>query len=77
MIKINPTEFTAFSKYIHDISGISLDKGKEYLIETRLGPIMGENGCTNYSELHRKAITETSKAIEKKIIDWKMIRSNM
>jgi len=69
MIKISAAEFTAFSKYIHDISGISLDKGKEYLIETRLGTIMTETGCTSYSQLHQKSVSEPSKAIEKKIID--------
>ncbi len=69
MIKISPKEFTAFSKYIHDISGISLDTGKEYLIETRLGPLMNETESKSYTELNQKAIIEPSKSIEKKIID--------
>ena len=69
MIKITPAEFDILSKYIMEISGIALSKGKEYLIETRLNPLMEQLSCTSYSELHRKAKYDPKKEIEKKIID--------
>ncbi|MGD9732986.1 MAG: protein-glutamate O-methyltransferase CheR [Desulfamplus sp.] len=69
MIKITPAEFDILSKYIIEISGIALSKGKEYLIETRLNPLMDQLGCTSYSDLHRKAKYDPKKEIEKKIID--------
>ncbi|MBF0468217.1 MAG: protein-glutamate O-methyltransferase CheR [Desulfamplus sp.] len=69
MIKITPAEFDILSKYIMEISGIALSKGKEYLIETRLNPLMEQLGCASYSDLHRKAKYELKKDIEKKIID--------
>jgi len=69
MIKITPAEFDILSKYIIEISGIALSKGKEYLIETRLNPLMDQLGCTSYSDLHRKAKYDLKKDIEKKIID--------
>ncbi len=69
MIKIKQHEFVNFSKYVLDISGISLEKGKEYLIETRLGPLLEEIGCTSYTDLHNKSLGDKSKAIEKRIID--------
>lgn len=69
MIKIKPSEFDIISRYIQDISGIALTKGKEYLVETRLSPLLEELGCTSFSELHHKAKTDFKKEIEKKIID--------
>lgn len=69
MIKITPAEFDMISKYIMEISGIALSKGKEYLVETRLNPLMDQLGCTSYSDLHRKAKYDLTKDIEKKIID--------
>lgn len=69
MIKITPAEFDILSKYIIEISGIALSKGKEYLVETRLNTLMDQLGCTSYSDLHRKAKYDLKKDIEKKIID--------
>ncbi|MBF0204061.1 MAG: protein-glutamate O-methyltransferase CheR [Desulfamplus sp.] len=69
MIKITPVEFDILSKYIMEISGIALSKGKEYLIETRLNPLMDQLGIKSYSDLHRKAKYDLKKDIEKKIID--------
>ncbi len=69
MIKITPSEFTLFTKYILDISGIALTKGKEYLVETRLNPLAEELGCSSYQELYQKAKSDFKKEIEKKIID--------
>jgi len=69
MIKITPDEIKLLSKYIYDISGISLDQTKTYLFETRLGPLLEEEGLSSYSELYNKARTDPAKAIERKIID--------
>lgn len=69
MIKITPPEFTIFSNYILEISGIALVKGKEYLVETRLNPLVDELCCTSYTELFKKAKSDFTQKIEKKIID--------
>ncbi len=70
MIKITSSEFTILSKYIHEISGISLEKGKEYLIETRLNPLLDDLECSSYTELHKKSTNnQGNKEIEKQIID--------
>ena len=31
------------------------DKGKEYLLETRLNPLLGKYGCKSYAELLRRS----------------------
>ncbi len=69
MIKITPAEFDILSKYIMEISGIALTRGKEYLVETRLNPLMEHLGCRSYSDLHKKAKFDFKKELEKKIID--------
>ncbi|PID78058.1 MAG: chemotaxis protein CheR [Deltaproteobacteria bacterium] len=69
MLKINPDEFSLLTKYILSISGISLDKGKEYLVETRLRPILKDYNCASFKELYNLAVRDSSKKIEKKIID--------
>jgi len=69
MYKINTDEYKVLSKYILDISGILLEDGKEYLIETRLNPLMDELGCKSFSELYYKARNDNTKSVEKRIID--------
>jgi chemotaxis protein methyltransferase CheR len=69
MIKINPNEIKIISKYIYDISGIFLDEKKAYLIETRLKMIIEYEGVSSYQELYKRAISDSSKNLERKIID--------
>jgi len=68
-IKVAPEEFKNFSKYILDISGIALDIGKEYLLETRLSPLINKYECSSYAQLQQKAKTDLKKTIENEIID--------
>lgn len=68
-IKVTPEDFKIISKYILDISGIALDVGKEYLIETRLNPLINKLGVSSYSELVQKAKANFKKEIENEIID--------
>ena len=76
MIKVTPAEFGLMVKYIQDISGISLDQGKEYLIETRLSPLLEQIGCKSYTELLSKAKADPLKSIERKFIDAISIKNN-
>ena len=69
MIKVATNDIKAISKYILDISGIDLNEGKAYLIETRLGGLIKEYECSSYRDLCSKAKTDSNKSIENKIID--------
>ena len=69
MLKITPEEYSLFTKYIGDISGIALGDGKQYLIETRLNPLINELGCRTFAELYHKARMDETETIQKKIID--------
>lgn len=68
-MKVTPQEFIDFSKYILEISGIALVTGKEYLLETRLGPLLYRLECRSYGELLRKAKSDFKKELENEIID--------
>ena len=54
-VKITPGEFETLKKYIFDVSGIALADGKEYLIETRLRPLLSEYDCQNYLGIYSKS----------------------
>lgn len=67
--KITPEEFDLLRNYIFDVSGIALSSGKEYLIETRLKPLLSEYECQSYKEIYSKSKADIKKTIEHKIID--------
>ncbi len=69
MTAITPDEFRVISNYILSVSGIFIGEGKEYLIESRLQPIMHDLGCTSFSELYHKSKVDPKRIIEKKIVD--------
>ena len=69
MIKITPEECDFVCKYVHDISGISLDNSKSYLLETRLGGLVKEEGCSSFFDLCHKARVDPGRSIEQEIID--------
>ena len=64
-ISVTPDEFRTFAQYILEISGIALDKGKEYLLETRLNPLLGKYGCKSYAELLRRSKTDFKKVAKR------------
>jgi chemotaxis protein methyltransferase CheR len=69
MVKIKPEEIKVLSTYIYNICGISIDASKAYLLETRFGKLMEEQGCKSYNEFYHKAKTDPRKELEKKIIN--------
>lgn len=69
MIRVTPEEYKVLTKYIYEISGITLDDSKVYLIETRLGSLVEEFNCQSFSELYYKAKSDASKAIEKRFVN--------
>ncbi|BBO79169.1 chemotaxis protein methyltransferase [Desulfosarcina widdelii] len=69
MVKIKPEEIKVLSNYIYNVSGISIDASKAYLLETRFGKLLDEEGCKSYSEFYHKAKADTRKVLEKRIIN--------
>jgi chemotaxis protein methyltransferase CheR len=69
MIKVTTDDIKAISKYILDISGINLDESKAYLVETRLGGLTKEYGCSSYRELCSIAKADSKNTIANEIIN--------
>ena len=69
MIKIKPDEIKPLSTYIYNISGISIDASKAYLLETRFGKLLEEEGCQSYGEFYHKAKSDPKRELETKIIN--------
>jgi len=69
MIKITPAEFDILARHILSISGIALARGKEYLVETRLNPLLESLACPSYTELQTKIKTDFKGEINERIID--------
>lgn len=68
MVKIRPEEIIVLSNYIYNLSGITIDASKAYLLETRFGKLLDEEGCKSYSEFYQKAKADRN-GLKKKIIN--------
>ena len=54
-MKLARGEFEIVAKFIKEISGISLEKNKTYLIESRLSDLAVQEKCKTFSDLFFKA----------------------
>ncbi len=68
-IKVSKDEFETLKIYIYESSGIALDSGKEYLLETRLNSLLDNYGCASFNDLYFKAKSDITKKIGEEIID--------
>jgi chemotaxis protein methyltransferase CheR len=66
---ISKEAFEAICAYVYGLTGITLDKSKTYLVETRLGGLVGELGLSGYAALLAKAKADPARQLEKQIID--------
>ena len=62
-------DFETIRKYIFDTCALEITKNKQYLIESRLSPIMHEIGCTSYSDFFKKLQSNHSPELKNKFID--------
>jgi chemotaxis protein methyltransferase CheR len=69
MIKVTPEEHRAFAQFIHRLSGVWLDETKAYLLESRLGGMLQELGCTTFSELLYRIRGDGTHKLERRLID--------
>ncbi|MDQ7827107.1 MAG: protein-glutamate O-methyltransferase CheR [Candidatus Eremiobacteraeota bacterium] len=68
-MQVSNEEFALFSRYIYQLTGLSLDESKKYLLETRFEALARELGCATISELHLKSVHDPRKIIPHRIID--------
>ena len=68
-MKINSSEYALMRKYIEEHCGIRLEKGKEYLIESRLTDLVVENGCSSFKAFYERAASDNSGKLRDRIVD--------
>ena len=69
MSTITPKELATIRDFVEINCGIKLDESKAYLIDSRLGPILEEDGFASYLDMISTATTERSGKLKHKIID--------
>jgi chemotaxis protein methyltransferase CheR len=66
---MNDRDLMLFTQYVASLSGIRLDSSKKYLLESRLDDLMRESKCATYADLYALARADTSRVLERKIVD--------
>lgn len=69
MVRITTQEMHDFSRYIAEISGIAIDPGKKYLLETRLQPLLAAQQCGSFYELLFSVRNVENSTLRSRLID--------
>ncbi|GAA4434907.1 protein-glutamate O-methyltransferase CheR [Bremerella cremea] len=62
-------DIDAVCDLVNDLCGICLDSSKSYLIESRLGQIVEDHGCTSYEDLVRKVRLGADSRLKRQVVD--------
>ena len=68
-MSIEPAEFAILQGLVSRHAAIVLEPGKEYLAETRLGPVARGAGCASVTELLRKVDADPRSPIVGKVVE--------
>ncbi|MFP4168625.1 MAG: CheR family methyltransferase [Desulfonatronovibrionaceae bacterium] len=68
-MKISQEDLRLFAQYIYNLTAISLDESKGYLLENRFKGLMDREKATSFRDLYNKARADKSGRLEKAIID--------
>ncbi len=66
---ITPEEFREFSSFLEESCGILLAEHKQYLVQSRLGKIMQQQGCKHLSELVMQLKRPGGGGLKEQVID--------
>jgi len=66
---ITPAEFREFSRFLEKSCGILLAEHKQYLVQSRLGKIMQQRGCTSLSELIAQLNQPGGNRLKEQVVD--------
>jgi chemotaxis protein methyltransferase CheR len=68
-MKISKEDQRLFAQYIYELTAISLDDSKSYLLENRFKGLLQQENATGFRDLYNKARADKSGRLEKAIID--------
>lgn len=67
-ITCNPDDFAAISAFVLRQAGIVLAPGKEYLVESRLAPLLKRHGLSSFGDL-RSSFSNATSPIAKEVVE--------
>lgn len=62
-------QYQVIHKFLEDKAGIRLGNGKEYLVNSRLGRLLGEHGLTDYAQLVERLGNFSGRTVQAAVID--------
>jgi len=68
-MSLGAVEFDYLRTLVKNHSAIVLDEGKEYLAETRLAPLLTEQGCSSVQELILSLRRQSFNGLHRKVLD--------
>jgi len=68
-VKINSADFARFAQFLEENCGIVLSENKQYLVQSRLGKILQEQGCDCLSALVTKLSRPGTSRLREQVID--------
>ena len=71
MIKadLTPNEYDEFCKFLEQHCGIVLGGSKQYLVRSRLTPLISEHNCESLAQLVKKAMLASERTLRSTVID--------
>lgn len=66
---ITPNELQKLTEYVKRAAGIELGPTKQYLVESRLGPLLERYNCKTYADMIALADTQRSVSVREALID--------
>jgi chemotaxis protein methyltransferase CheR len=68
-MQLSPAAFNDIRKAVHDLCGIVISKDKEYLVKSRLEPILQSNGLASYELLVQRLKQPNSLLLQDQMIE--------
>jgi len=68
-VNINRTDFSRFAQFLEESCGIVLSENKQYLVQSRLGKILQEQGCDCLSDLVARLSRPGTTALREQVVD--------
>jgi chemotaxis protein methyltransferase CheR len=62
-------DFDAIRKLLHEHSAIALDSGKQYLVESRLGPVLRQNHLTSIADLVAALRARPGNGLQRQVVE--------
>lgn len=68
-MELSPAEFRDIRKAVHELCGLAIAEDKQYLVKSRLEPVMQRNGLASYAALVQRMLQTDSSLLKDHVIE--------